>query len=53
MRFRPERDQGRPGKVQYEECLRELGMFSLEKINHVTMFQGLQGGCKEDGDSLF
>lgn len=41
----------------YEEWLRELGLFSAEKMqlggDHTVLYSYLEGGCREVGFGLF
>ena len=43
--------------LSYEERLRELGLFSLQKRRLrgvlIVAFRCLEGACKKDGDKLF
>ena len=56
VRAGPEEDH-KDEDFSYEERLRELGLFSLQKkrlwCDHIAAFQYLKGAYKKDGEQLF
>ena len=51
------KDDLRDGNLSYEDRLREVGLFSLEKRrlqeDQIVASQDINGGCKKEGDRLF